>query len=485
MTPPIAEPTRMPARAGSTPSAPGVRPRLARGRDGEHDVPLEPPRLLRADDRLRLEALHLGGDPHGEPARVERPDPVDAAPPRDRRVPGRLRVEPERRDRSQTGDGDAAHDHGQRSSLQAHGSVANGPHASRSSGRPSWTPRSRSLPWRPSSSASSRRGTSGSTSPSGTASAASSRTGAASCACGRATPGRSSATSPSSGRSGSCCPHASALDGEIVIERDGVLDFDAMQTRLHPAESRVNKLSAEIPARFIAFDVLVWKGEEVWREALSKRRTRLERSAQALRALPGDARPRGSARLARPLRGDRPRRRDREAPRPRVPPRLPRRRREGEAREDGRLRRRRRALEGADPIASPRSSSACTRTTATSTTSAPRRSRRPATTRSRAASGRCSRTRPSAASRSRTAGAAASSRSRRYGPSWWSRCATTRCSRTASGTARSSSASATTRTRRSARGASSARRSARPTRSLSAEVPASESAIADSAREDP
>ena len=34
-----------------------------------------------------------------------------------------------------------------------------------------------------------------------------------------------------------------------MIERDGVLDFDAMQTRLHPAESRVNKLSAEIPAR--------------------------------------------------------------------------------------------------------------------------------------------------------------------------------------------------------------------------------------------
>ena len=51
-------------------------------------------------------------------------------------------------------------------------------------------------------------------------------------------------------------PPLSALDGEIVIERDGVLDFDAMQTRLHPAESRVNKLSAEIPARFIAFDVL-------------------------------------------------------------------------------------------------------------------------------------------------------------------------------------------------------------------------------------
>ena len=42
-------------------------------------------------------------------------------------------------------------------------------------------------------------------------------------------------------------PPLSALDGEIVIERGGVLDFDAMQTRLHPAESRVRKLSAEIP----------------------------------------------------------------------------------------------------------------------------------------------------------------------------------------------------------------------------------------------
>ena len=75
-------------------------------------------------------------------------------------------------------------------------------------------------------------------------------------------------------------PPLSALDGEIVIERGGVLDFDAMQTRLHPAESRINKLSAEIPAQFIAFDVLVWKGQEVWRDPLSKRRAKLERSAK-------------------------------------------------------------------------------------------------------------------------------------------------------------------------------------------------------------
>ena len=81
-------------------------------------------------------------------------------------------------------------------------------------------------------------------------------------------------------------PPLSALDGEIVIERDGVLDFDAMQTRLHPAESRIRKLSAEIPARFVAFDVLVWKGEEIWREPLAKRRTRLERFAKRFELSP-------------------------------------------------------------------------------------------------------------------------------------------------------------------------------------------------------
>ena len=81
-------------------------------------------------------------------------------------------------------------------------------------------------------------------------------------------------------------PAISALDGEIVIERDGVLDFDAMQARLHPAESRIRKLSVEIPARFIAFDVLVWKGEEVWREPLAKRRTKLERSAKRFELSP-------------------------------------------------------------------------------------------------------------------------------------------------------------------------------------------------------
>jgi ATP-dependent DNA ligase len=71
-------------------------------------------------------------------------------------------------------------------------------------------------------------------------------------------------------------PPRSALDGEIVIERDGRLDFDAMQMRLHPAESRVRKLAAEIPARFVVFDVLLWDGEDVWTLPLQERRARVE-----------------------------------------------------------------------------------------------------------------------------------------------------------------------------------------------------------------
>jgi ATP-dependent DNA ligase len=75
---------------------------------------------------------------------------------------------------------------------------------------------------------------------------------------------------------GELLPPHSALDGEIVIEREGKLDFDAMQMRLHPAESRVRRLAGEIPATFVAFDVLLWNGERVWEQPLEQRRARLE-----------------------------------------------------------------------------------------------------------------------------------------------------------------------------------------------------------------
>ena len=75
---------------------------------------------------------------------------------------------------------------------------------------------------------------------------------------------------------GDLLPPHSALDGEIVIARDGVLDFDSMQMRLHPAESRV-KLAAEIPAIFIAFDLLLWDGDAVHERQLEERRAELLR----------------------------------------------------------------------------------------------------------------------------------------------------------------------------------------------------------------
>ena len=75
---------------------------------------------------------------------------------------------------------------------------------------------------------------------------------------------------------GELLPPRSALDGEIVIARNGALDFDAMQMRLHPAESRIRRLSAEIPAEFVVFDMLVWNGEAVWKLPLEERRARVE-----------------------------------------------------------------------------------------------------------------------------------------------------------------------------------------------------------------
>jgi ATP-dependent DNA ligase len=85
---------------------------------------------------------------------------------------------------------------------------------------------------------------------------------------------------------GDLLPPHSALDGEIVIERGGRLDFDAMQTRLHPAESRIRKLSGEIPAQFIAFDLLLWDGTPVHELPLEKRRRELERRAKKFRISP-------------------------------------------------------------------------------------------------------------------------------------------------------------------------------------------------------
>ncbi|HUZ98671.1 MAG TPA: ATP-dependent DNA ligase [Gaiellaceae bacterium] len=85
---------------------------------------------------------------------------------------------------------------------------------------------------------------------------------------------------------GELLPPHSALDGEIVISRNGALDFDAMQMRLHPAESRVRKLSAEIPATFVAFDLLLWNTKKIHAKPIEERRSELEKVAGGISLSP-------------------------------------------------------------------------------------------------------------------------------------------------------------------------------------------------------
>ena len=66
------------------------------------------------------------------------------------------------------------------------------------------------------------------------------------------------------------------LDGEIVVATAQGLDFDALQLRIHPAESRVRMLSKETPASFVAFDVLAEDGKDLRESAFGERRGRLE-----------------------------------------------------------------------------------------------------------------------------------------------------------------------------------------------------------------
>jgi ATP-dependent DNA ligase len=72
-------------------------------------------------------------------------------------------------------------------------------------------------------------------------------------------------------------PKGCILDGEIVIANARGLDFDALQMRLHPAASRVARLSKETPASFVAFDLLAAGGKSTMELPQGERRARLER----------------------------------------------------------------------------------------------------------------------------------------------------------------------------------------------------------------
>lgn len=66
------------------------------------------------------------------------------------------------------------------------------------------------------------------------------------------------------------------LDGEIVIATPQGLDFDALQLRLHPAESRVKLLAKQTPASVVFFDLLYQDHKDLMSEPFAKRRRLLE-----------------------------------------------------------------------------------------------------------------------------------------------------------------------------------------------------------------
>lgn len=73
-------------------------------------------------------------------------------------------------------------------------------------------------------------------------------------------------------------PGRYVADGELVIrDPDGNVEFDALQSRIHPAESRIVLLSKEIPAAFVAFDLLAEGDEALLEVPFAERRERLER----------------------------------------------------------------------------------------------------------------------------------------------------------------------------------------------------------------
>jgi len=71
-------------------------------------------------------------------------------------------------------------------------------------------------------------------------------------------------------------PPRCVLDGEIVVAQNSALDFDALQLRIHPAQSRVKLLSQEIPASIVFFDLLAEGKHDMRGRPFEERRRKLE-----------------------------------------------------------------------------------------------------------------------------------------------------------------------------------------------------------------
>ncbi len=81
----------------------------------------------------------------------------------------------------------------------------------------------------------------------------------------------------------SFAPGRYVLDGELVIrDPDGNLEFDALQSRIHPAESRISLLAEEIPADYVVFDLLAEGDASLLETPFGQRRERLEELSQQI-----------------------------------------------------------------------------------------------------------------------------------------------------------------------------------------------------------
>ncbi len=73
-------------------------------------------------------------------------------------------------------------------------------------------------------------------------------------------------------------PERCVIDGEVVVAGPDGLDFDVLSQRIHPAASRVELLSQETPASFVAFDLLAVGDRDLVQVPFSSRRDELERA---------------------------------------------------------------------------------------------------------------------------------------------------------------------------------------------------------------
>src|ERR1044071_8077339 len=79
-------------------------------------------------------------------------------------------------------------------------------------------------------------------------------------------------------------PARCVLDGEIVVAQNGALDFDALQLRIHPAQSRVTMLAKETPTSIVFFDVLGEGARDLRGTAFEERRSILENLLSSAKA---------------------------------------------------------------------------------------------------------------------------------------------------------------------------------------------------------